>query len=949
VFREALNKVVDAAALGQGNQAAPQLDAAMQELSDLAEHVLSDRGGSRGRARRILARAARIERGEPLGDDTPDGGAAAAAAAAATTSAGAAPRRRAPTAARRVLSAEQRMANRVQQHMHRGSVSRAARTLKDVPMADLNNPAMLERLASKHPHAPPPEPLETDEPALQIDAATLRTVLARWRGKKGTAAGLSGLTPEHIVAAAEASVLTLESLLAFVNLVLSGKMPRHATLLDSALIGLMKPNGDVRPIAIGEVLYRLVACCALAAIGHTGDDLCPFQVGAGVSSGAEAAAHAVKAALAKDAQAVVVNIDIRNAFNTLGRDAILRAVKDACPALLPFVTWAYGAATDLVVVGADVDPLKSATGVRQGDPLSTWLFAQAFQPVLRAAAEVIPTVAFVDDGNLVGSAEQALAAVPIFLEMCKADGRGLEVQPAKCQVYSPDHAVGAAVAAELEFEHAKEGIVAFGTPIGEEAFIAATVEARADSIIAEIDRLMALPAPVTLQMKWRMLQASLAVRMEHLKRTVPWELLAASTRRVERAVQGAAAVIFQLPADAAGAEACKPALLQQMTLPLRWAGFGLRTASEDSADAALLSGAAAAQAAMADGEAAFRPLDEGSAARAGLLPRWQRLFDGYGEQCEWPAEARDLPAEFVAEKLPGAGHDVSRAADDARGAAMLADCDLATSDGENLAARLRSGAGCAAGAWLQAMPVVPQTRLSDSDFRLRGRHQLGQGLATAALQPPCTCTEGLASAPDHAMVCDHARGDARLRHDHVVDVWCSNTRKAMFAVSREPRFARIVRPVAAVARAGNRRGDWTALLGGTILVGDVVVTHAGGCNSHAAARTTGAAAKKAEAGKQRAWREIGDAEGMRFVALAMETYGRHGSEAIKLMNEMGDAVAQRGGCKPMFMRAFRTELSCALTRGLGRMYRRTEANVIRAAGDHFEQPHDVVISDHCEA
>ena len=47
-----------------------------------------------------------------------------------------------------------------------------------------------------------------------------------------------------------------------------------------------------------------------------------------------------------------------------------------------------------------------------------------------------------------------------------------------------------------------------------------------------------------------------------------------------------------------------------------------------------------------------------------------------------------------------------------------------------------------------------------------------------------------------------------------------------------------------------------------------------------------------------------DFGGKRFVALAMELFGRHGAEAARLMEEMGDAVAQKGGCKPMFMRAF---------------------------------------------
>jgi hypothetical protein len=593
--------------------------------------------------------------------------------------------------------------------------------------------------------------------------------------------------------------------------------------------------------------------------------------------------------------------------------------------------------------------LHAITGVRQGDPLSTWLFSEAFQPVLKAVAELVPTLAFVDDANLVGRGEQLSAAVPLFTELCKADGRNLEAAPAKCQVYSRTPAEAAAVAAEHGFEHAVDGIVSFGTPIGSDDFVVATANKRADGIVAEIERLMALPAPVTKQMKWRMLQASYAVRMEHLKRTVPWELLAAPTQRVERAVQAASAKLWQLPADPAGVEVCEPEVLRQMTLPQRRGGFGLRVTTAAGADAALLSGAATAEAAFAGGEAVFLPLHQNNAARAPLLERWHGLHDRYADKCGWDAEARDLPAEFVAAALPRCGHDVTRAADDARGEAVLAACDLETPEGEFRAVRLRSGSSRAANAWLQAMPVVPTTRLSDRDFCARGRHQLGLGLPTAALQPPCTCRAGCASAPDHAMVCDHARGEARLRHDYITNVWCSFARKALFAVAREPRFARFAAGLEAIQRAGARRGDFSALVDDALLVADIVVPHAAQQKyRRAAARTAGAAAEGAATEKHREWRLHGDAEGKRFVALAMDSYGYHGDEAIKLMSEMGDAVAQAGGCKSSFVRALRVELSCALCKGLGRMYNKTEVNVVRASGSHFQMGHECVISDHAE-
>ena len=70
--------------------------------------------------------------------------------------------------------------------------------------------------------------------------------------------------------------------------------------------------------------------------------------------------------------------------------------------------------------------------------------------------------------------------------------------------------------------------------------------------------------------------------------------------------------------------------------------------------------------------------------------------------------------------------------------------------------------------------------------------------------------------------------------------------------------------------------------------------------------------------------------------------------SVRFANELGEAVAQGGGCKKTYMRAFWTELSCALCRGLGRQYNKTEVNVLRASGDHFQMGHDVVISGHCD-
>ena len=67
-----------------------------------------------------------------------------------------------------------------------------------------------------------------------------------------------------------------------------------------------------------------------------------------------------------------------------------------------------------------------------------------------------------------------------------------------------------------------------------------------------------------------------------------------------------------------------------MTLPLRHAGMGLRAVQAIEADAALVSGAAKAEAAVANGPDSCKPFS--GASRPGLHTTWQRVYDYAGDE-----------------------------------------------------------------------------------------------------------------------------------------------------------------------------------------------------------------------------------------------------------------------------------------------------------------------------
>ena len=153
----------------------------------------------------------------------------------------------------------------------------------------------------------------------------------------------------------------------------------------SRLLALEKPSGGVRPIAVGEVFYRLVSQTLCAQLrSHFENLLSPHQYGVGVRGGCEMVVHGLRAVLDLHPDWIVFQVDIANAFNSVERSFIffeLRAAGGEISQLLPFVRAFYSCPISLLhhVHGATptVEVLQSSTGTRQGDPLGGALFALA--------------------------------------------------------------------------------------------------------------------------------------------------------------------------------------------------------------------------------------------------------------------------------------------------------------------------------------------------------------------------------------------------------------------------------------------------------------------------------------------------------------------------------------------------------------------------------------------
>ena len=96
-------------------------------------------------------------------------------------------------------------------------------------------------------------------------------------------------------------------------------------------------------IAVGNSLRRLaVKCASFYAIDRLAQELSPRQLEVGVAGGCEAAVHAVRRFLPGSQKGdIVVKLDFSNAFNSIHRGVILKAVSDNIPKLYRFRHLAY--------------------------------------------------------------------------------------------------------------------------------------------------------------------------------------------------------------------------------------------------------------------------------------------------------------------------------------------------------------------------------------------------------------------------------------------------------------------------------------------------------------------------------------------------------------------------------------------------------------------------------
>jgi len=157
---------------------------------------------------------------------------------------------------------------------------------------------------------------------------------------------------------------------------------------------LVKRDNGVRPIAVGEVLRRLVGKVWMRRLKtRAANFLTPHkQFGVGVSGGCEAIIHGARrchSTHGDDRRYGLLQIDFANAFNLISRKAFLLVVRTHFPELYSWVAYTYGN-PHLPWLWHGSTKFRSWTGVQQGDPLGPLLYSLALQPLLaKLSAKIV--------------------------------------------------------------------------------------------------------------------------------------------------------------------------------------------------------------------------------------------------------------------------------------------------------------------------------------------------------------------------------------------------------------------------------------------------------------------------------------------------------------------------------------------------------------------------------
>ena len=751
-----------------------------------------------------------------------------------------------------------------------GQFSRAVQALMSDGVAEPTE-GVWKLLKEKHPaNSPPPLPKGLAPIAQAVSRDEVLNQIRLF--PKGTACGPSSLRNAHLLGAYhKVSSVTANSFLSnlpnITNALLAGKAPQSISvyLAGGTLIALKEKNKfDIRPIAIGEILRRLVSKCACSLIKEEAAKyFSPHQVGVAIKGGAEAITHAVSAVLdkfGKDINYGMLKVDFKNAFNLVNRGVMMEEVRKIFPGISKWVEFCYGCQPTLFWEGRK---LSSCDGVQQGDPLGPFLFALVEQKLVNKISAEVPELAlnqwYLDDGDLIGKTEHLVKAFKVISE--NAPELGLHLSLPKCQLFwptkNPDFEIEKNVFPP-DIERVRcEGVDLLGSPLGSEDFCDKLVMDRVQKIEKTLDMLPELDDP---QIELLLLRSCVGLpKFAFPMRTCPPSKISNSIRRFDDAITASLTTIVGCPLTRSSST--------QASLPVSIGGLGIRSASS-TAEAAFIGSCVetmATQRSMNDD----LPME---------TPGLNDALDSYNAKAGTNIEIADLRG------LKHVQHHLCEKLD------KNIFAKLVETAGQADKARLLAINMKHAGAWLNILPIKSLgLNIPSSEYRTSLKLHLGEKVYSSSEQESfCSMCKRSLLDPwgHHALICGES-GDRIIRHNAVRDAILSLMKQAGLNARREEKNLLPARPGDIFV------SNWS---GGRGMAYDVTITSPMQTSLISrASLKSGIASSLAETRKDDKFLSRCQAQGVGFTPIALETLGGIGELAIPVFKKLINLIASNLG------------------------------------------------------
>ena len=671
----------------------------------------------------------------------------------------------------------------------------------------------------------------------------------------------------------------LNSLTRLCNFIYHGSLNTEARDLFFAakLISLPKKDGGIRPIAIGNVFRRLVAkVTCRSELKRVSEELKPRQLGIGISGGCESAAHAIRSLLQSLPQTpatgnrqkfVIIKLDIKNAFNLMRRDHMLKACQLRVPSVFTLVHLSYAEHSPLV---ASDSIIMSQSGVQQGDPLGPLLFSLGVDEIVRSIQSPL-NFWYLDDATIGGPVDSVLAdlqkVIPALSQI------GLDVNPSKselinvtCDQESLDTFLVSvkALLPELKLTSPND-LEILGAPISHQA-MESVMAKKLDHLKLMTDRLQMIDQHAA----FFLLSHCLAIpRLMYTLRSSPCFKLPETLSNFDKQIEHTIGNICNIKINTYN--------WSQLILPVRYGGLGVGSMnlmalpaflSSVSAGRSLIQGILANFSEFNLDTYATDAMDRWSSKDLQLPPDQEKQRSWYNLLCEQSLEGL-----------------------------------TASSDQRQLAC-IKAAAQPHSGDWLHAIPnSTTGSLLSNNCHRIAVGLRLG---LTLCHPHKCRCGQLIDEFALHPLSCRMNAGRIP-RHVAINDVIKRSLERAGFPCSLEP---------IGLDRGDGKRPDGITLFpfeqGRSMIWDATCVDTFSQSNIDSSAINPGSAAKAAEERKISKYRSLSSR--FSFYPIAIETSGVFGKISLKFISHIGNLISSNTRDPHESSKLFQ-RLSLAIQRG----------------------------------